>query len=474
MFKAVPVLLLIIGLAVLACVPLPRPARQPLFLYTARAEPLLAERRYTEALAVLEEAALAHPESPQPLVRMGQVYLHQGRRLLAEDAFNRALARDLDHPGALAGLAETMLDSGRLSEAHRLWQQAAAQSDLRGVFTGLGRTHLALLDFEAARAAFQEQQARRFDPEAQWYLAALTVPEDAAAARDLLQTMGQDEELPPGLIRRRDYLLTALEPFDAGAPAGQAAKAVGIAMTQAQWWPLAVHALTAADAGSPSPDPEILAFLGHALAGAGRPALETLEKAHQADPTSTLPLYFQGIYLREQGALRAAEAVFRQAIELAPDNAALYAELAQNRARGADLAGAEIAYLAAIQTAPEDIQFKLLLAQFYADTGYRLEEAGLPAAQAVVESEADNAQAYHLLGWIQFQLGMPEQAEANLRQALELAPDQIGARYHLARLLEARDQPTLAMAEYRRIVDWDTTGVYRDLALKDLQRLAID
>jgi hypothetical protein len=50
-------------------------------------------------------------------------------------------------------------------------------------------------------------------------------------------------------------------------------------------------------------------------------------------------------------------------------------------------------------------------------------------------------------------------------------PDLVSARYHLARLLETEGQTDLAAAEYQRVIDWDTTGRFRERALKDLQQL---
>jgi hypothetical protein len=44
----------------------------------------------------------------------------------------------------------------------------------------------------------------------------------------------------------------------------------------------------------------------------------------------------------------------------------------------------------------------------------------------------------------------------------------VSARYHLARLLETHGQAAAAQAEYQRVVDWDTAGAYRQLALKRL------
>jgi Tfp pilus assembly protein PilF len=67
--------------------------------------------------------------------------------------------------------------------------------------------------------------------------------------------------------------------------------------------------------------------------------------------------------------------------------------------------------------------------------------------------------------------GEPGKAEESFRRALELDPNLVSARYHLARLLQANQQPVSAAEEYRRVVDWDSTGLYRDRALAALSEL---
>jgi superkiller protein 3 len=274
------------------------------------------------------------------------------------------------------------------------------------------------------------------------------------------------------LLARRDYLLTALKSFNPESSQAEVAKATGIALAQAQLWPLAIHALTIArEKQGQTADAETLAFLGYAQAQAGRPALDLFAQAQAADPNSPLPLYFQALYLRQQGALRAAEDLFNQAVTLDPDNAAFYAEMGETKAQKGDLASAEIWYQAAVQVSDDDLRFRLLQAKFYANWGYRMAEAGIPVVETIIKTDENNAEAYDLLGWMQFLTGAPDSGEAALRQALVLNPDLLSARYHLARQLEVTGRNTEAAAEYQRVVDWDTSGNYRDRALRDLQRL---
>ncbi len=466
------IILLLVG-AVWACTPAspppPTPSPPPaLSDYLLRAKPLLTERRYSEAITLLEEAAQAYPQDPLPLEQIGQIYRVQGRWLLAEDAFNRALARAPRNPAALAGLADTLQQQGRVDESLKFWQEAATvDPQWPGVFTGLGRTRLIRLDFAGAQEAFLEQQHRHPDPEAGWYLAALTAPQDRSKALEYLLPPASKGEEPAAAFH--DYLRQTLEPFSAESPPAQVAKAVGIALAQAQLWPLALNALTIARETGAA-DAETLAFLGYTLVQIGRPAVEVLEQAHQTDPTSALPLYFRGMYLRQQGALQAAAQFLTEAIKLDPENAALYTELAETKVRQGNLADAEALYLAAVEVSNNEVAFQRLLAYFYADRGYRLAEAGVPAAQAWVEADKTNAEAHDLLGWMQFLAGAPDGGEPALRRAVELDPNLVSARYHLARLLAVNGHTTLAEAEYRRVIDWDTTGVFRDRALKELQR----
>ena len=136
--KIIPVLLFLTVVAGVACTPKPRPARPPkppVETVMAEVEPLLSERRFGEAIGVLEDISRNYPDSPPPLLRLGQIYLTQRRWLLAEDAFNRALARDLDNPMAQAGLAEAWFNQGRLGDALNLWQALTrSQPDLPGVY----------------------------------------------------------------------------------------------------------------------------------------------------------------------------------------------------------------------------------------------------------------------------------------------------------------------------------------------------
>ncbi len=463
---------LLLAASLLACTPAPAETPPPAPRIDVLAE-LLANKRYSEALDLLETAAAGRPTDPAPLIQTGQIYVRQHRWLLAEDAFNRALARDSASALATAGLAEIRLSQGDWPQAQSLWQKAIELNpDLPGGFTGLGRTHLFRLEFDAARAAFAQQLEHTPDPEAEWYLAALDAPLDVAAASERLLAIPPDA--PADVMARRDYLLAALAPFTASSPRGEVAQAVGAALVQAGLWPLAVNALQIARAenaaAAPAKRAETLAFLGHALAQAGQPALDLFEQARQLNPDSALPLYFYGMYLRQQGAFKAAETLFQQAIKRDPNNAAIYAELAQTKVQQGDFAAAEAQFEAAAGAANNDATIQMLRVRFHGGRGYHVLEAGIPAAEAVIAGDEGNAEAHDWLGWMYFTTGQTDKAEEQLRKAIELDPERASAHYRLGRLLEKK-APEEAAEHFRRAVDLDTDGFFRDESLKALQRL---
>lgn len=446
----------------------PAPPETPAVFYlSAQVETLVAERRYQEALQILEAASHIYPQAPQPLIQIGQIYLVQHRWLMAEDAFNRALARDINHPSALAGLAEALLHQERFDQAIRLWQRAAAVNPTKpGLSTGLGRAYVQQLDFPAAQEAFAQQP----DSQAHWYLAALLAPDDILTARHHLYAISPAKDSP--LLAQRDYLLETLAPFEVDSPPAEVAKATGLALAQVDMWPLALHAFTIAVAEQGNQvEAETVAFLAEANFQVGRPAFDLFELARQLDPDSPLILLMQGRYFREKVALKAAGVRFAEAILLDQQNPVLYAEMAATKAAQGNIGAAEAWYRAALELATDQPSFQLMVARFYAQHNYRVAEAGLPLVEAVIAAEPTNASAYELLGRMQFIIGQLAEAEATFRQALELNPELITARYHLARTLTANGKLMDARTEYQKVIDWDRATGLREQAQRDLQRL---
>jgi len=456
-----------IGIIIYPSPPPPKTLPAPKISLTEIAEqvgPLLVERRYQDAITALEEAALLYPSAPEPLIRIGQIYLSQHRWLMAEDAFNRALARDYYHPQALAGLGETLLEQGRIEPAITVWGRAVAEDSQYN--TGLGRSYLAVLNFDQAETIF----ARQPDAEAHWYLAALTAPTDVVQAKTHLEAMTVVEDSQ--LAINRDYLQELLKPFFADSPQNEVAQAVGIGLAQVEQWPLAYQALANIPNDKPAPQQaEAIAFLAHTHIQLGLPAFELFEQAYQLNPESALVLSLQGRYFQQHGAWRSAEHRLGQAVMANQDNPATYAEMATLKAQRGFISSAEAWYEVAILQASNKLPFQRMLAYFYLNHNYQVDEKGIPLVKTMLETHEDSTELQDLLGWMQFITGNNHEAEQTLRQALEQNPDSVRVRYHLAKVLIANHKTEEAIIEFQHVIDWDTSSGLRERAQFALQSL---
>ena len=102
-----------------------------------------------------------------------------------------------------------------------------------------------------------------------------------------------------------------------------------------------------------------------------------------------------------------AQAALWQALLLDPENAAFRVEMGEAFVDQPDYAAAEEWFQGAVEVAPSDVAFHLVLVHFYLDHLYRIEEGGLPAAQTLVELAPNDARAHDLLGWAYLLSGQP-------------------------------------------------------------------
>jgi tetratricopeptide (TPR) repeat protein len=459
--------LVLLGLLGMPAVPPPVGAIQPLW---AQAADLQRLKSYTAAVGVYEQIAATCPQDPQPLLAIGEIYLQQQRWPLAEDAFNRALARDGENARALAGLAAARWEQGDRSRAVALWQMALArQPDLPGLGVRLALAYLDLGQSADAAATLRQGLAHAEDPAAHLYLAMIQALEDPQGARRELRSIADDG--PPPLVAARDYMLDALDKAEAaGSPAG-AAKSLGLAFTQIEEWPLARQALEQALALDPS-DAEAMAFLGHAEAQLGRPAFDHLAAAVVARPDWPLGHYLLGRYYVQQEAYEFAAEEFRVTLRLDPGNAQAQADLARAYMGLGQYLAAEEALVAASEADPGDLAFRLALARFYADHTWHVTDRGLAAARAAADLAPEDPEARDLLGWMYFLAGDVSQARLHLESALRLDPELVSAYYHLGLVYKLLGQEETAHFAFSRVIDLDTGGFYRDQAQTALREMA--
>jgi len=447
-----------------------RPIPDPLAFTAAvrQAEAHRAAREYGASLAAYRQATELETQSPLPWLRMGELLLLQHRFGEAAVAFDEAKRRGGGVP-ALLGLGESHAGRGDWAAALQTWGAALALAPHQArTSIALGRGSMAQGHFEQAAGylarALQLRPTAADAAEAHRLLGRLLIGDHPDQAADHFRQAGDAG------------MLTILEAIEAEPDPAHRALALGIAFLRQGELPLARRHLEQAIALSslsPSANAEAHAYLAHTLDRLGETAAarELLTQALELNSDSTLVYYFLGLHERQMGNLDGAQAALWQALLRDPENAALRVEMAETFLDQGDYAHAEEWYRGAVEVAPDNIEFHLLLVHFYLDHLYRVPEEGLPAAQAAVALAPNDARAHDLLGQACHLAGRPAEGEQALLQALTLDPDLVSAHYHLGSLYASTGRRELARQHLQRAADLDTGGYYRERAERILSSL---
>jgi tetratricopeptide (TPR) repeat protein len=409
---------------------------------------------YGAALDDYQRAARLGVESPLPWLRSGEILLCQHRFVQATVAFREA-ERLGGREMAWLGLGESLAGRGDWAAATRAWVQARAMvpGDAR-VYVALGRSKIAQSQFDQAvdhlGEALNCEPSAREASASRALLGRLLIADDPARAADLFRRAGDED------------MLAVLSAAWAEPEPARRDLLLGSAFLQRGELTLARRQFERSAALEPF-EAEPHAYLAHTLDQLGETAAarELLDRALALDPDSALAYYFLGVHHRQVGNVEDAQAALWEALLRDPENAALYVEMAGAFVDLGEYPRAEEWYRGAVEVAPEDLEFQLVLAHFYLDHLYRVEEGGLPTAQAAVVLAPDDPRPHDLLGWGYYLIGKPLEGERFLLQALSLEPNLASAHYHLGSLYTHSGQLVLARQHLQRAADLDTEGYYR-------------
>ncbi|GAB4472934.1 MAG: hypothetical protein Kow00124_11440 [Anaerolineae bacterium] len=429
---------------------------------------LEVEQARGAALAARYEAAYAYqPWHDGHLVRLAGARLDAADYAGALDALQRLAAVRPLTPQEIAWQGRAYAGLGSIDQAVASWETAwaagsldpASLRELAAIYERDGQ-------FELAAAAL-ESLLEQGGPSAEaayrlGVLRALDDPAGAAGALALARTPGSGYEIPA------QRLLDALQ-GPAASPEVMAGR-TGVALLAIGELEQAARALERALDYNPA-YAEALAYLAYVRERQGIPSLGAAEQAAALAGDNPLVHYLAGLVWNLRARPVEARQHFTQAALLDPTNPAFLVELAGTyRAEGSP-ERAELWMQQAAALAPDDPRFQILLVQFYVDEGYRIEEVGLPLAEALVERYPENAEAYDALGWAQLLLGRTGEAAMALDRALTLNPRLARAHYHQGRLLEAQGLPDAALAHYRLAVQAEPGSVFATLSQRAIDRL---
>jgi tetratricopeptide (TPR) repeat protein len=387
-----------------------------------------------EALRAYALAAERCPGCPQPYLRLGAIYVAQERYEKAQAAYLTAVDRGGLSDATLEGLARLHATEGSdhlaIAELRGLLSRRPRRGDL---WVQLGEVYWAAGQSASARQAFERALALAI-PDGQRQavhdrLGILCLGDagdrpDLRCALEHLTAAGRGPD--PDLAGNADRVARALRMLaDATTQPDRAvARAkLGEALYHHGDLELARGQFEVALSLEPA-YVEARAYLGHTLSllGNAQAAVEHLEQALALAPEYTLPRYFLGMHYVRRGWWVTGREVLEEAHDLDPDDPAICAAIADAHMRG-DTPWYDVAerwFKAAVDRAPGDPRFHLLLAQFYTEWAVDPGVRGVAVAQVAVELAPESAEAHETLGWAYHLGGRSDQALETLLRALEL------------------------------------------------------
>lgn len=434
-----------------------------------RAEAATAQQDYAAAADALAEAARRLPYDAKIVQRAGLADISAGRFDSAVARLQSAAALSGWTPGLRVAIGDAYLGKGDRAAAIAQWEEALAElpnedallARLASAYEADGRFT------QAAEMLNRRLQAGRRDPAMLYRLALITA---ATAPAEAVAPLTVAAEVPSEFASAARRLRSAVQEAQAqGIPAYTFGR-VGYELVQLQEWALAEQALNQAVTLDPT-YADAHAYLGLAQDSQGRDGRASYERAVQLAPQSPLIHYLFGLHYRRQGESAQALPYLRAAQQLDPQNPAIAAEIGGAYAAQGDLLNAEVAFTHAVELAPDDAKFWLLLARFYVDNEFKVAELGLPAARQAAGLDESNALAADAHGYALIVTGDLVNGRKQLERALALEPNLPSAYYHLGRLYQIQNKVEEARAALNHALALDPQGPVGRQALQALASL---
>ena len=448
----------------------PQPVLRPIAAAIRTAADATFAEDYATAADALAEAAARLPYDPYLNYRAGLAEISAGRfgdairhLTLAGNQSGWTAARRVALGDAYAGLEDHAAARGQ-------WEQALAETpDDDALLARLANNYEAAgLYPEAIRTLNALARVRATDTSVFYRLALLTA---ATAPQEAMSRLALVADLAPELAPATQVLMTAIEE---SLPAGSEAYTygrVGYGLIQLSEWALAELALTQA-VNRDGQYADAFAYLGLAQDMQGKDGLPNYQHAVTLAPDSPLGQFLLGLHWRRKGDSNTALPYLKTAQALDPQNPAVAAEIGGAYAALGDLTSAEIWFTEAVRKDEQNPDFWLLLARFYTDHEYHMEELGLPAARMAVGLNPESALAADALGYALVLTGDLVNAEKMLRRALEINNDLPSAYYHLGLLYQQQGRTAEAESVLNHALALDPEGRYGGLALRALATLS--
>ncbi len=412
------------------CIADPRPAagwgvlwfpRDSNFALAAGRE-LLARPDYPAALCYLRLAEESHQQDPEFLSELGEAYWGTGNREMAFAQWEKALVLNPDLDDLLSRLWKGYFQA-------EYWDQA-----------------------EQAIGRWLSRQAD--DVEAKYALALIRAARNPGSALDLLVDL---QSAPKPIAENARSLEAVIRAAIAKRIPEYIFAATGEELLRLDEPALAKEALRRAIERNPNYG-EAYTLLGLAQEATGEDPEESYRKGVALAPNSAFACLVYGAWLRRQGELALARWWLIQAWIARPGDWIIAAELAQVDFVLGNLGDAEGWVLQAVEANPNEPEAWIMLAGFYIENDFRVEESGIPAARQAVILAPNNDRALDMLGLGWFKVGDFSEAERMFLRALEQNPNSASTHLHLGMCYWEQGRIPEAKAEWETVLRLDPDG----------------
>ncbi len=415
-------------------------------ILSVHGDALVMERNFDEALKQYDAALAIDANNAGAMLGKGRLALLNGKQDQARDWTDKALAQDPDYVDALVVKAELLRSAGDNQKALATYEHAArVRPGYLPVLLGKATSHVALRQFDAA---WQDlERVLKVAPQqvmANYLKAVIHVQQkEMVQANEALSIVLKNAPNHPqaqllagmlnyieGKMEQAEYYLrrvVAMAPNH--IPARKALAATYLRLKRPK------DAINTLDVvGASSNDAQLLALLGSAYLQSGDP--DTGNK-----------------YLMK-------------AAELAPDVAAVRAQLALGHLLTGDDAAATDELQSAVELDQGLIQADILLV--YAHIRAKEFDKALSVANAMVKKNPEDTVALNLLGAVYSEKGELKQAESQFKRIIQVEPTHAGARMALAKLALDNKDFKGAKSYYQQILKHDSKHVPAMMALARL------
>jgi putative PEP-CTERM system TPR-repeat lipoprotein len=408
---------------------------------------LLMDRQFDKALARLAFMAPTSQDTTVLILR-GRARLGLGRLDEAREAFEEALQMTPENPGARIGLATTAFAFHNVEEAQQHLEEGLKldpESYLGWMLKG--EIAMSVHNAAGAQAAF-EQALSIVEGDLPAQLArvqSLLVQEKFEQASADLGDLLDDNPRHPGLL-----LLAAQSALTANNNINAAEEALSIALGKSPndtsclllmgWIALtkgdyeaALQHLNAHQVRLPG-DPtgsKLLAIVLLRRSEVPR-GIEVLQRALDKSPDDMELVSMLGDAYLMAGETEKADPLFSKAIALAPDSASVRTQRAASLLAAADISGALLELEAAVAADPDYSRAQFRLARLYYQMGDS--EKTFDKASLLSRKYPQDPRSFVLMAAVSEGKGDLAGASAYYQKSLEIAPENILARYNLARL----------------------------------------